>query len=218
MTDSTDPVSEGLLTTKGVTSTVYSYDAAGKPAGRHGRYGAGHVALFDHDTHATPAETVELFDREGIEGPTIILESSPSSYHAVNLAVRKHPETVDLLAAGEDDTKHRDIGERRGFWRLRAGPKLHRNRDEYKPAPTVVDGFCVVTPGPSPPVSEPHAMIYRALARADGLAAETMAVILDYLDAAELPRGEYVGDTTELVTYATMTDREKDIQALAVNR
>lgn len=100
------------------------------------RDGIGHMALFDWDDHISAEDVPGLLDRADIEGPTIVWESSEGNLHGWNLAVRPFSKTAVVLKDGKDDGKHRTVGESRGWWRLRAGPKISpQGHREYKPAP-----------------------------------------------------------------------------------
>lgn len=186
----------GVVLTRGVHSTVYAYNDLGEPAGRYGRYGAGHVALFDHDDHEDPGSIFQLFAEECILGPTYIFESSEGQYHSLNMKLRGFHKTCKTLKVGNDDWKHTDIGFERGWWRLRVGPKLTANDDMYKPDPSFVDSFMI---GTDMRVSSPH-----------------IELISKLHDDVEHPDGlfacERYGDMVETIAYATYTDEEKAIQ------
>jgi hypothetical protein len=202
---------DGVLVTRGVTSTVFAWDDDGEPAGRRGREGVGHVALFDLDDHLAPPDVEPHFREAGIAGPTLLLESSAGSWHAWNLCVRSHPDTDAVLNAGDDDRRHRRIGTDRGYWRLRAGPKFRRNSDRYKDPPVFRGGFVVADPEDPPqyPLSRPHTDLARKL-WPEAMDAE-MNTIGEYQSVAH-PHGDlWVGDAVRIASYATFTDREKAI-------
>jgi hypothetical protein len=204
-----------VLVTRGVTSTVFGFNDAGEGAGRYGREGVGHVALFDLDDHLTPPDVEPTFREAGITGPTLLLESSAGSWHAWNLCVRPHPDTAAVLEAGGDDSSHKRIGTDRGFWRLRAGPKLRRNSDRYKKSP-IFRGAFVVADSPDPPqypLSYPHYELARKLWPGPMEAAAEQ--VAQYADVAD-PHGEvWVGDMLRTPMYATFTDAEKAIQRMS---
>lgn len=197
-----DPIDpDQTLITKGVTSVVYEYNDAGRPAGKYGRYGVGHIALFDHDSHMSdPVETEAYFREHGIDGTSVVFKSSKGNYHTWNLKIRSFHETGKVLARGNDDTKHRQVGEDRGYWRLRAGPKLKESNDVYKPMPEAVYSFNV---GAGHVCSGPHAEMIRKAHGEEWLNFEA---------------NRYRGNMTETIMYTTFTDAGKKIQSQSVKK
>ena len=179
------------LITKGIISVVYSYDHEGNPKGRYGRYGIGHVSLLDWDDHVSIGDARQI--AENSIGPTFIFESSPGNLHGWNLAIRRFHRTKEYLISANDDTKHTDIGVERGWWRLRAGPKLTSEDNTYKDSPKPID----VIYGDLAKVSSPHLRIAEALYGERTKCSEMYGL---------------EGNCTEAVMYTTFTDREKLIQ------
>jgi hypothetical protein len=194
MSDRGDAVADECLVTEGVQSTVAEHAPEGSDRVR----GLGHIALLDWDGHVEPVDAADLLERHQVRGPTAVWESSEGCYHGWNLGVRRFPRTADLLADLNDDTGHRDVGLDRGWWRLRMGPKKRANNDVYKSAPEYLDtleGY-----GGTVRVSGPHL----DLAVWAGMPEERADAIAE--------RHHVVGDTTKVVNYVTMTDREKAIR------
>lgn len=185
-----------VLVTKGVTSYVYAVGEEGEPEGRGGRYGVGHIALFDWDDHVGPGDVEGHLHEHGIDGPTVVLESSEGNLHGWNLTVRDFAETAAVLERGNDDTKHRSVGVDRGWWRLRAGPKLTADDDVYKPAPEVIDVVSLPLRDRFRRISAPHAEL---LERLHG------HLPMD----PDLPGR---GNMVETVTYSTFSDVGKELQ------
>jgi hypothetical protein len=174
------------LATEGVYSTVWD-----RTNGRVG--GLGHVALFDWDGHADLG-SLETFYDDGLSGPTFVFESSEGKLHGWNVRVRRFPATAKALADYRDDTKHKRVGEQRGWWRLRVGEKRAIGDQVYKKAPEYVGYYDDNSGGR---VSDPHL----ELARVCGVRESVVKAIRERYDA--------VGDGTKIVSYATMTDVEK---------
>jgi len=175
------------LVTEGVHSTVW-----GKDNGR--MHGLGHVALFDWDDHVSVADVREF---DGLNGPTLLFESSPGQLHGWNLTVRRFPGAAATLERFNDDHKHQRVGLDRGWWRLRVGKKRRVHDDVYKEDPEYIDLFG----GDSGRrVSDAHL----ELARVCGVPESVVSDVRD--------RHEPVGDGTKVVAYATMTDMEKTIR------
>lgn len=187
------------LITKGVKSTVYAYNEAGEPAGRFGRYGVGHMALFDLDDHMKPHEARLTFEKRGIEGPTVLIESSDGNYHAWNLTVRDFADTAGVLDRGGDDTGHNNVGKKRGWWRLRVGPKITANSDVYKPTPEFVGSFWVDPKGRGKVcISGPHE--------------ELLKRTYEGYEGCHARKCERRGNLIEVVSYTTFTDEGKALQ------
>lgn len=192
MTDETNR----YLLTEGVTSIVLT-----EHPGPRGWHGIGHVALFDWDSHVSPADVREFYKDGDLWGPTFVFESSDGSYHGWNLQVRSFADTSRMLQEYRDDTKHRGVGDRRGWWRLRVGEKRRITNDVYKPAPEYVARFAPVPNTDTPArVSNPHL----ELARVCGVPDDVVSEVRDLYRP--------VGDQMEVVAYVTMTDIEKHIR------
>jgi len=200
---------DAVLATTGVTSCVYADDPRANPIG--------HVALFDHDDRVTGGDAERLFRAEGIAGPTAVFRSSRGKYHCWNLGVRGVDRTAGVLMAGDDDEKHVVVGENRGHWRLRTGPKRRQNNDCYKPAPTLVDQFAVIDGDGFPAVSLPHLQLIEKLFPdlADELFVAVERYVEHYRNAHRPSEPAYVGRTLELKQYATFTDRGKELQRVS---
>jgi len=115
MTDmNLEDVSDHVLTTKSVESRVYN----------NGGVSVGHICLYDWDE--TP-EHVAIDRADDLLGITILLRSSEGSYHAWNLSVADSKTTACRLLLNDDDATHNKQGLKRGYWRLRIGPKNYRD-------------------------------------------------------------------------------------------
>lgn len=183
------------LITKGVRSTVYSYNELGEPAGPYGRYGIGHVLLADLDEKYDSVPDIRMYlDAMQLDGPSVIVESSDGSFHVINLCVRSFTEIPSLMRVLESDKKHIRIGEDRGWWRLRVGPKLTENDNRYKPMPKVKK----VHNRPSDrPVSGPHTELLRKL---------------HGLDGGWMADHTFRGNCLEVNSYTTFSDYGKKLQ------
>lgn len=191
--------SDRVLITKGLTSMAYAMTPEMEPDGPKDRYGIGHVAPFDWDDHVAIGEIPDLLDDAGLGGPTVVFESSEGNLHGWNLTLREFPETAAVLEAGRDDTKHRLVGEDRGWWRLRVGPKLTADDDVYKSAPDRVTTYNRPLDTRFQAVSSPHLEWLRSLHGPLGV------------------DGHYptYGSHVEMVAYATFTDRGKELQRVS---
>lgn len=148
----------------------------------------GHVALFDYDMATVEDIREDFGDMEGI---TLLLESSENKYHVWNLSVRPVDETALTMLPTETDLKHVRSGYRRGFWRLRAGPKYRPSMDVYKGAPELVRMWANMTDRPQ---SLPHWRVADAL---HGLPDRPVKM-------------NWVGDACSTTEYRTLTDEMKE--------
>jgi len=123
-----DQAPDGLLTQTGITSEVY------EDGDFHG-----HILLCDYDDGIGTTYEQMLTEIYQLEGPTVLLESSPGSYHVWNLCVRSINGLVHKKAELHDDPKHLCIGYRRGRWVLRLSAKYKPSGELYKPMPQIKD-------------------------------------------------------------------------------
>lgn len=182
-----------ILTTKSVNSTVFVdgdrrdwSDVAQEDKDTDGT--VGHVMLMDWDNVAERKATKWAGNLPGI---TIVLESSPGSFHAWNLSVGDLKTTACRLILNDDDRAHVEAGIKRGYWRLRYTPKRWDYKEEvHKDAPELVT---VTLNRTERPQSRPHYRLAKAM-----------------YDAPDLPVGfDMVGEALSVEEYETMTDKAK---------
>lgn len=183
-------VKKHILSTRSVNSPVLESTDHNTADVEEGRVDPmGHVMLIDYDV--VERETLND-DLAGIEGITVVAESSENSYHAWNLTVRSKDDTALRLLETETDVSHVGPGYRRGYWRLRIGPKVRTNEEIYKERPEL---RAVV-------VNEPvgrQSLAHWSLAK--GLWPDRMP--------DERPDAEWVGSAFTSSEYATFTDELK---------
>lgn len=172
------------LVTAGVRSDVIDTDGET----------VGHVVMLDYDD-VDPADA--LADARDLAGPTLLLRSSPGSYHVVDLAVRPWSDALDAGRSSAACSTFVDGMADRGHYSLRTLRKLRKTGERYRDAPEPV----ALLPGDAGPLSVPHLTHYRQLAedRAPDLA--------DALDAD----GETVGRTLISFETETLTDEIREV-------
>lgn len=185
MTDMTlQDVTDHVLTTKSVESRVYD---------GNGDSDYGHICLYDWDE---TAEHVAIDRADELPGITILLRSSEGSYHAWNLSVADKKTTACRLLMHDDDETHNKQGLKRGYWRLRIGPKEYRDGEVYKERPELVTVVVNTDVTDAHKQSRPHLDAAKAL--------------YDIPEPPNTGAFTFVGDSHGVQTYATMTDELKD--------
>jgi hypothetical protein len=183
----------GICWTRGVQSTVV--EAGSETV-------AGHVLLLDCD-ESNPLEVVGLCEQ--LPGTSVLLESSPGSFHVWQLGVRDREQAVmDQLDIRVADDNHAGASYRRGYAVLRVDSKEHNSGAVYKEAPKI---HSVYLSDPEYPQSEPHCQALCALADKQGKDSEA-----DRLATVLISNQfQMVGDPETLLIdeYGTVTDSEK---------
>ena len=158
----------------------------------------GHVLFGDFDdARLDEVESVA----SNLDGVSVILESSPSSFHLWNLSVRSFRSTVSAKRLIGDDVSHLEVGGRRRRFVLRVGAKRFVEDGEiYKDAPAVRGVVCR-------PTRRPQSRGHLSLAR-NKASREACARVSRRLQTAE-EMYDLVGDGVTTETYATMTDKAK---------
>lgn len=185
-----EAVKKHILTTRSVNSPVLPTTDTDISDVSEGRCDPiGHVMLVDYDVMQVEQLNSDLAELEGV---TIVAESSEDSYHAWNLTVRSKEDTALRLLETRTDMGHVGPGYRRGYWRLRIGPKVRISDEIYKPRPSL---RAVV-------VNEPvgrQSLAHWSLAK--GLWPDRMP--------DERPDAEWIGSAFTSSEYATFTDELK---------
>ena len=167
--------------TSGIESGVYADDDL-----------VGHVLLLDYDE--TSRDRV-LSDAEEIDGPSVVLSSSPGSWHVYGLAVRSWESTLRAARSSSASEAYIEEMDRRGESTLRIGAK----GDEPAPSVEAVD---VPSEG-SGTVSRPHCSILRELCDVDEL-----ELLLRALEAGIVDDIEPVGEQAVRSRYETDAPEE----------
>lgn len=163
----------------------------------------GHVLMIEWDDIDDVMRPIRTASR--LPGVSVLLRSSPGSYHLYGLAVR--PVETQLLDAMR---KNGDVwaarwAARRNYFVLRVMPKTRSESGEvYKEAPEPVRVF---DSSSEYPLSEPHARILLDLARESG----SEEVEGDLLDALDSEDHEWIGDGLRVDHYQTVTDDAKEV-------
>ena len=183
-------IRDGILTTAGLTSTVFE--------GERGEGAAvGHVLMADYDDDADPLQLRE--ETSQIRGVNALFESSTASWHFYNLSVRPLDDQLVSALRLHGDSEHTSVSSRRGMFVLRGWPKLHEDGTVYKPEPRLEDVWTVgLGDEETPPQSRPHWEFIEDTARRQG-----------YDLDADLSGVEWVGDRTTISEYMTVTDELK---------
>lgn len=115
-----------VLETTGLLSHVVEHDET-----------IGHVLMTEYDDIDDPYRPIET--AEQIPGISVVLRSSPRSYHVYNLSIRdRDTQLLDAMRKDGDVWQCRWAA-RRGYFVLRILPKIRsQSRDHYKPAPEPV--------------------------------------------------------------------------------
>lgn len=180
-----------VLTTNSINSPVFEREDVTMSDVHEGRIDPdGHVMLLDYDN--TPAQSVAE-DLAGLEGVSIIAESSPGNLHVWNLTIRSLPDTALKMIETHCDPGHIRPGKKRGYWRLRIGPKK-RNREgdleEVAPRPNL---RAIVGNYTEKPQSEAHYRVAKGLWP-------------DRMPDSRTGTFEWVGKAFTVSEYATMTE------------
>ena len=147
----------------------------------------GHVLMLDYDD--ADLETIRR-DLERIDGPTVLVASSPGSWHVYALALRSWDDVVLELEESNASREYVREMTRRGVATLRIGPKRAADGEieAGAPVPLAVAGG---PRGPTP-VSRPHTAQLRQLAEkrsTDGVVEDLEAIETGAIDDV-VPVGE----------------------------
>jgi len=170
-----------ICTTQSVNSPVIVGDVADTE---------GHIMLLDCDDKDGHMASEKADDLPGI---SLVLESSENSAHIWNLTVRSHKETALEMVMQRNELAHIRSGLKRGYWRLRMGPKVRQNGESYKSRPELVS---VVVNETEERQSSPHWKLARSL--------------YDIPDLPQRKRFNWTGDEFSSEKYATLTDKAKE--------
>ena len=168
---------------------------------REGDDSVGHVLMIEWDDIDDVMRPIRTADR--LPGVSVLLRSSPGSYHLYGLSVR--PVETQLLDAVR---KNGDVWQarwavRRGYFVLRVLAKTRsESREVYKPAPEPVRVFESESEYPQ---SRPHRDMLLDLAREHGA-----DDVVEALESA-LASHEWVGDGLRVDHYQTVTDDAKEV-------
>jgi len=161
----------------------------------------GHVLMIEWDDIEDVMRPIRTADR--LPGISILLRSSPGSYHLFNLSVRDRDEQLLDAVRKNGDVWQARWAARRGYFVLRILPKIRsESREEYKPAPEPVRVF---TRDSEYPQSRPHLDMLLDISRQQVLP----EIWRDLLDARET--FELVGDGLKVDHYQTVTDEAKEV-------
>lgn len=181
-------VDDGLLRASGLSSEVGGVDGV-----------AGHILMLDYDDVEDVFGVVSEVER--IPGVSVVLESSPGSYHGYNLGVRPIEEQITDAARKNGEMSHVRQSARRGYFVLRWTAKVHEaDGAVYKPAPQIIN---VSVSESGLPQSDPHLRLFANQAREQGEDS--------YAKALETAREdvETVGEGVRIDHYQTGTDELK---------
>lgn len=188
--EDTEIPDEHILETTGLLSHVDGPD----------RETVGHIYMTEWDNVDDAFIPLSLAEQK--PGLSILLESSPRSYHLYNLSVREFSEQTRDAAAGTGDLGHVRWAARRGYFALRILGKFHtESGEEYKPAPSIISVFNSASKFPQ---SKPHLEFFRDMARDDG-----RDDLADQIDEATHDH-DLAGESLEVDHYQTITDEWKE--------
>lgn len=151
-----------------------------------------HILLMDMDGYTVHQLADSLGNKPGI---TLCFKSSHeteqagNNYHIWNLSVLPRLEILESMVYCKNDDSHIRAGLKRGYWRIRIGPKERNGGDTYKDPPELTTIW--VNPSDRPQ-SLPHWRVARAM-----------------FDIPELPPEygfEWTGLTLTTDQYYTITD------------
>jgi len=135
-------------------------------------------------------------------GISILLRSSPTSYHLYNLSIRPFEEQIRDAAAGSGDLGHVRWAARRGYFVLRILEKWFAESGEiYKDAPEIISVFDSRSKFPQ---SARHLELFKQTSRDRG----QDEILKELEEAAE--NHELIGDTLSVDHYQTLTDQAKE--------
>jgi hypothetical protein len=181
-----DAISGEILRTSGISSVVR--DESEEPIG--------HVFMTEWDDIEDVLDPVSVLDR--IPGVSLLLVSSPGSYHGYNFSVRPWETQVTDAARKTGEMSHVRASARRGYSVLRIVEKIREeSRETYKPAPEIAKAFISESEHPQ---SLPHLRFFADLARDQG----SHDIADDLGDA--ISDQETVGDGFDVDHYQTGTD------------
>jgi hypothetical protein len=183
-----DDVEEHVVRASGLSSGV--------PTDADATDVAGHVVMLDYDGCEDVLAPIGDLDR--MSGVSVLLESSPGSFHGFNLTVRPFADAIVVGARSNSDLEHVRQSARRGYYVLRWTRKiLDKTGETYKEAPRVRWASVSETDREQ---SGPHIEALERAAREDGMEtiAERLAIARD-----ELPT---VGERILVDHYKTADD------------
>lgn len=184
------PSSE-MLETSGLTS--YVRDGDGETVG--------HTLMLDFDD--VDDVMIPLSSAQRQPGISVILRSSPTSYHHHNLTVRSFPEQIKESAAETGDLGHTRWAARRGYFVLRILEKRRIESGEtYKEAPELI---AVIDTESELPQSRRHLRMFQSIAEEDD-----RGDLRDKLDRAAESH-ELIGEGLSVDHYKTITDSAKEM-------
>jgi len=97
----------------------------------------GHILMTEWDDVDDPMIPLSIMSNS--PGISILLRSSPQSYHHYNLSVRSFAKQIRDAAAGSGDLGHVRWAARRGYFVLRVSSKIREESGEtYKSAPELI--------------------------------------------------------------------------------
>jgi hypothetical protein len=180
-----------ILRTSGISSVVRDPD--GEPLG--------HVFMTEWDDIENVMDPVSVLDR--MPGVSLLLSSSPGSFHGYNFSVRPFETQITDAARKTGDLGHVRASAQRGYFVLRVVEKIREeSREAYKDAPQVAKAFVSESEHPQ---SLPHLRFFVDLARDQG----SHGVADKLGDAIGSPEIETVGDGFDVDHYQTGTDSLK---------
>lgn len=178
------------LRCSGLRSGVYSGDAP-----------LGHILMTEWDDVEDPMIPLSILSNK--PGISVLLRSSPMSYHLYNLSVRPFDAQIRDAAAGTGDLGHVRWAARRGYFVLRVTGKIYEESGEtYKDPPELVR---VVSSESEYPQSREHL--------------ETLSTlpVMESIDSSPREQLEetaadhrLVGDRLRVDQYQTVSDTAKD--------
>jgi len=150
----------------------------------------GHIMLLDYDDKGGYLASEKA---DALPGISLVLESSEGSAHIWNLTVRSLEGTALEMVMLQNELNHIRSGLKRGYWRLRMGPKVRQNGESYKSRPELVS---VVVNETEREQSSPHWKLARSL--------------YEIPDLPTHKRFNWTGDEFSSEKYATLTDKAKE--------
>lgn len=161
---------------------------------------AGHVLMLDYDDE--PLEAVQS-DLETIPGPSVLVHSSPGSWHVYGLALRPFEDAIEEARSTNASSEYVDEMDRRGVFTLRTGAKVDDRGEIEKPVPVPI--AVTLTPTEDPiDVSRPHTVRLRQLAEEADVEPATRA--LRAIETGAVDGLEPVGEKLARSRYETRTE------------
>lgn len=125
---------EDVLITTGINSVVINDSTEERE---------GHVLLADYDEDMSQQDVIDDVKKH-LQGVVVLCRSSTGSYHVYNPHLRSVQHTVRRLRKLQSDTKHVEIGLKRGKWTLRADAKHRPSTGRvYKASPEFLGVYWV---------------------------------------------------------------------------